>query len=161
MLFFSSMYLVVVLVMFCPWCALGQIRCEQIVNNFILLNTSTSSVNMSCSVPDGVILSQPEQFQWEWLRLGPGSTLQNFTTDVTSGRHTVLHCSYNSIFFFYLERDVSIYTHTVQCTSTGLYQALYHNASSNECLFSCYFVVSEVRETRPEVLRDNLAAYGM
>lgn len=59
----------------------------------------------------------------------------------------------------HLERNVSTYSHSVQCTSTGFYQGFYRRAGSDVCLYSCYFVVSEVRETRLDVLREELSIY--
>ena len=149
-----------------PLCALGQLPCAStpvVVDDFFLLNTTAETVNMSCPIPTDVVLSEPEQFRWEWLRLAPGNTLQNqITSGITSGSYVAImvleSAEFTVRFFIFLERNVSIYSHPVECTSSGFYQAFYRNAS-DECLFSCYFVISEVRETRIEVLRDDFAAY--
>ena len=135
------------------------------VDNFLLLNTTAGTINMTCSVPPDTTLNELDQFHWQWLRLdpAPGNAIRNHITEsVTRGTKINIYFKNRAAFaiekHFVSERDLSVYTHPVQCTSTGFYQAFYRN-ESGACLFSCYFVISEVRETRLSALREDFAAY--
>lgn len=139
-------------------CAVGQLpECSLSGGaNIPIPTTMMGTINMSCSANPAAVVSS---YVWEWYRLAPDNSIEERIMDgITSGINVQIPLLFH-LTLSYPDRDLSVYTLSSECASSGIYQASYYSTADNStCLFGCFFPI-EVEETRQSNLREDFAIY--